>query len=491
MFKKQRVIIPSKSNAGNAIHNIIMALPNDPTELKADLYNVESLNDLKIKLNIEYQLGNMSEFVNTFDFEHKSFKTNALLIIRNEYFTVNYDHNPYLGIYNFFENDISLQTIKELIKEDDIPLFISSVQYEFQILVSFQTNREYSDLVAELDVNGAYILNIGALFHKLSQFTDIHFHMNINGIPLKSSDLLEGDINKYIDLIKNNETNLGNPYSYCLYNIADCTTFHFPIQFSEASQNKISILYVVPDSIFKKGIDFSFLSEYRKNSFVIELTKENETDFKNHIRSNQEFLSTYRVIMLGGVDGRFTYSKFDKDIVDKIKIWNQNKGVVLFLHDFIKGNRIDEFRYFIDKLGYSDSVNSSRYTKAMLCINAPQALINTPFSVKPNISLSKTHESANYDPQYMLIKASDANCNDAHYYSENLRERIADCSIGHNSKLTSDEEALFVNIIYHLTVGTKRQQNNDNIPDFKNGSDTKDDGQSKVILMKDIQNKDA
>lgn len=61
----------------------------------------------------------------------------------------------------------------------------------------------------------------------------------------------------------------------------------------------------------------------------------------------------------------------------------------------------------------------------------------------------ETHETLSLNDDYKLIYASSNH--EFHYYSENSEKRVADCSIGHDSRITEFEKKLLFNIIYHLS----------------------------------------
>ena len=97
----------------------------------------------------------------------------------------------------------------------------------------------------------------------------------------------------------------------------------------------------------------------------------------------------------------------------------------------------------------------TKFKKVYFVNNTKKKLFNNPYRIKSqSFSVIRTHESAVYNENNVVIKANDV---EEHYYVENLKERIADLSIGHIPKLSSIEEKLFINIIYHLTNQTEEQ----------------------------------
>lgn len=86
--------------------------------------------------------------------------------------------------------------------------------------------------------------------------------------------------------------------------------------------------------------------------------------------------------------------------------------------------------------------------------NTCRSVLNEPYTVSPFIKLENTHESAQYGKLFLVLGDSQ---ND-NYYSENLENRIADCSIGHTYKINENERLLFFNIIFHLTKKKKKKR---------------------------------
>ena len=143
------------------------------------------------------------------------------------------------------------------------------------------------------------------------------------------------------------------------------------------------------------------------------------------------------------------------DTVSLINDWRMRNGFVIFLHDFIAKRQTSLFRPLINDLGYRQEKSSDYFSKVSFTNNAPASLYSDPYKINRTMTIKETHESAIYNDQFVMIKASDTN---AHYYCENLSRGVADLSIGHDSKIHYDEQKLFINIIKRITTSRNRKQ---------------------------------
>lgn len=302
-----------------------------------------------------------------------------------------------------------------------------------------------------MDIKGSYFFDIGAFLKKLKNFNDTHFHIDVNGISIKSSDQLFSKFDDYFDVVIKNKFVFGDPISYRLYNVADASQFRFPLksQIYGKKERVISILHVIPNSSFKKGIDLSFMSGLLTDNFIVRPFAERQNVFISNLNAHENYLDIYDTLIFGGFDGRNCYDDFDDNIIDIIKEWHTQKGIIIFCHDFICEKRKERFHYFTSMLDYKGDKKTTTFNNIVVRNNTCRSILNEPYTVSPFIKLGNTHESAQYGTQFLVL--GDSQNDNVHYYSENLVNRIADCSIGHTYKINENERLLFFNIIYHLT----------------------------------------
>lgn len=400
-----------------------------PTKTTANIYQITSINDLELQSKISFQAGDVLKFLSSIKFDKKEYKTNAISIITIEHLSIDVDYDNSLGSFSYIDDNTTLIDIQDAISINDIPLFVSSIKYGKQLFISIQTNLEYSKLEAKLGINGSFIMNISAFIQKLSCISEINAELMIRGG--QSTSLFHVDQNNMNDIINalhSTEDCVGTGLYYCLSNLSDNSPFGYPNpdDVIKVEKQQVSILYVIPDSPYKKGVDFQFLvNNFRKANFSINICNQKESDFVKSL-GNPDYLSTFNIIMLGGVDGKDSYSKFNSNLVTIINNWRKNKkGLVLFLHDFITKNQAKLFEGIVKHLGYKDYNHSVRkFDEIQFTQKAPRKLLKHLNEINNTLLISSTHESAIYGKEYILIKALNS---DAHYYAENLFERVADC----------------------------------------------------------------
>lgn len=108
--------------------------------------------------------------------------------------------------------------------------------------------------------------------------------------------------------------------------------------------------------------------------------------------------------------------------------------------------------------------------------NTCRSILNEPYTFSPFIKLGNTHESAQYGKHFLVLGDSQ-NDND---YSENLENRIADCSFGHTYKINENERLLFFNIIFHLTKSSILIKNTNGSPQSDQNEDTTSQNQQQL-----------
>lgn len=137
--------------------------------------------------------------------------------------------------------------------------------------------------------------------------------------------------------------------------------------------------------------------------------------------------------------------------------FRDNGGSVLFLHDFNIGEWKDKngnpYDILKNDLGYN-GLASDQWQLYKKCRFHPEKcgdLMKIPYKLDQNqvFDITETHETPSYNDEYKFIESSEYP--KFHYYSENSKKRVADCSMGHNSNLSLFEKKLLFNIIYHLS----------------------------------------
>lgn len=446
------------SSVRDQIKNMIKSMKKCPSKFMAQIYQFNSISELEIKTGISFQAGTICRFLNTLTLEANHYNTCAIIIMTNQNFTVDVDYQNQLGPFNFISDNTTLQDIKSAVNEDEVPLFISSLKYGTQVMISIQTNQSYSELEDNLHMNGLNINNIHLFMQNLTNLRDVNLDLYINGFRNQSmNQITQSNIGHMIESALTNKECFGSPIYYSLSNLSDNSTFSFPkpnVLFQ--GRNTITILYVILDCKFHKRIDFSFVESFRKKKLSIDIIPIKESNFISSLLSTGNYLSKIDILMFGGTDGRYDYDAFSQGAVSLINDWRMRNGFVIFLHDFIVKRQTCLFRPLINDLGYRQEKSSENFSEVSFTNNAPASLYNDPYIIPRTIKITTTHESAVYNDRYVMIKASNSN---AHYYCENLSKGVADLSIGHYSELySSNEQKLFINIIKRIT--TLRNHNN-------------------------------
>lgn len=210
----------------------------------------------------------------------------------NQNFIVDVDYHNQLGPFNFISDITTLQDIKSAANEDEVPLFISSLKYGTQVMISIQTNKSYSELEDNLHMNGLNIYNIHLFMQNLTNLTDVKLDLYMNGFRNQSmNQITRSNIGDMLERALTNNECCGSPIYYSLANLSDNSTVSFPkpnVLFQ--GRNTITILYVILDCRFQNRIDFSFVENHRKKKLSIDIIYIQESDFNSTLLSTRNYL---------------------------------------------------------------------------------------------------------------------------------------------------------------------------------------------------------
>lgn len=442
--KKEIVDECNIQNVREKIYEMINGIDRRPNKISAKLYNIKSINDLENQSGISFQEEAL-RFLYAIDFKNQEYKTNVVFILTIEYCSFDISYTNGIGAYNLLDENVTVDTIQASVKDDEIPLFVSSVKYGKLLMIYIKTNQNFEDLQNNLESNEPNFLNINNFIKNLSETPNIKAELYMRGC--QNSLILQIDkINteEIMDSLFGNDNSIGTEIFFTLKNISDNSKFGFPKQ----KFTDIKILYVISDKN-SKNIDFTFLENFRKKTLFFNVVYLKESQFISRIMNDDKYLSHFDILLLGGIDGRKNYSDFNDTIVQKINRWRLSNGFVLFLHDFIVGKRVKTFDPIIKDLGFQKECSSfnSKFEKVQIS-NNHKCLYKKPKSITSIIDIKKTHESAQYKEQYIIVSA--LNNSKMHYYCENLEKRVGDLSIGHEPTVSLLEQMLFINIIVRI-----------------------------------------
>lgn len=409
-------------------------------DISAQSYQVKSIQDFMTQCGILFY-GDAFKFLNSFEKSIHSFNTNVICIIKFQYYSIDTDYNDDLGIYTYLKDNVTLDKIKRVINEDEIPLFISSEKHGRMLMLSIQTNKDYNELQNNLRITKPNFLNLNRFIKDLSELEDVKIEPYMIGCKDKS--ILQINSIESDAIIKElfDDESLDTVISYSLSNLSDNSEFGFP-----NNCFNIKILYVVSDKN-PECINFNFLEDYRKQGIYFDMVKLKQSEFNRQLIKNEQYLSHFNILMLGGIDGKRNYSDFNDNIVQIINSWRLQSGFVLFLHDFIVGSRVKAFAPMIRDLEFLKECTSSKFEKVEISGNY-KSLLTEPYTFTSAIDVKKTHESAQYSDRYIIVNI--LNNPKLHYYCENLERGVGDLTIGHYSTIAQGDEMLFVDIIIRI-----------------------------------------
>ena len=223
-------------------------------------------------------------------------------------------------------------------------------------------------------------------------------------------------------------------------------------------QRNIRVLNLIPtkvlDDKLRNPINIDFIHILNKEDIQIHVDTFNDTQVNDIIQLNSDFLNLFDVLIFNNGDSGGKYIKSDFHLYDLVENYAEKRGSVLMMNDFntekFKNQNNQPYNIFTSDIGYKGiHTCQPRFTKCRFDLQKCGDLINFPYLIGESFSIAETHETPMYDPKYKIIESYDDP--QFHYYSENSEKRIADCSMGHDNRITNDEKKLLFNIIYHLS----------------------------------------
>lgn len=223
------------------------------------------------------------------------------------------------------------------------------------------------------------------------------------------------------------------------------------LKYTQSNVIQIRVLHVISS---ENTFDLNFLNDLNTKNVQIQLNIINENVLIGYIENNESYLFSFDVVVLGGSEGwKPSYTRVDDNFLSLFEIYRKQGGSILFIHDFniAHKNKYGKiYEPFSSYLGYKGiTFDLSLYRKCRFIPGKCDQLSKYPFVIKLEFSICETHETPIYDDQYMIVESAESGKH--HYYSENSEKRPGDCCIGHRNHITSDENKLFFNIIYHLS----------------------------------------
>lgn len=217
-------------------------------------------------------------------------------------------------------------------------------------------------------------------------------------------------------------------------------------------KEKIKVLHIHPDS-----------GGYFNCNFFEELNKSNElcsiscTSVRKSIAFDAllkfpQWMDPFDVVLVGGCDSNIGITK---EFIEKsLNTYRNRGGILLLLHDAIQNGNYDCWTSDFHILETKGKVSRYPHFVSAKFKNSSSEIRMKPFEVSPTFSVAETHESFCPDPKYAVIDfVGDPN---RFYYVENAKERFAHIQAGHSGKITSDEQKVLYNAIYHLFMSAKK-----------------------------------
>ena len=216
------------SNIRIAINNLVKAFSQKkiqiPLKLSTKLIEIRTKEDININLGIAFKCQPIFDISSKFDFDSKSNKTFALLIMKQVYFTINADYGND-GAFSLLSDDVTEFDIKRAISKDEIPVYVSSVCYGCLIVISIQTSQSFNELENELNVDSGFSFNAKSSLKKLNDNARYSCDFYINGGSEKLKKAIKEynmkKILKHLCNVDDQERNLGIPIFYQLSKIDD------------------------------------------------------------------------------------------------------------------------------------------------------------------------------------------------------------------------------------------------------------------------------
>lgn len=456
----------NKINLSEAcINDFIRILQNQNIVITND--NVAGLN----YLSKEYEIAKLFERTDKYILDH-----NELLLKSYLYKVFDDETNK-----DIFEDTIS-QRFDEFVEDNDLyELPISSlhkifqksqmqnkinedIQFKFLFKCLDKYGRPASLLFENIDFGNKkaeYITNL--LNEKYSKIFDFHF---INLEFLKSLYFQQDSMIKYeeqcnLKLLEKDKTieiqnQQINELKQKIINQEEEFEKYKKIQ----KLKNIRVLNITPtkiysnDKLIRNPINLDFIPTLNKEDIQIHVDSYNDAQITEIIKLNKDFLNLFDILIFNNGDERYKYINSDFHLFDLVEKFVQCRGWVMMMHDFNHGQYKNQngqpYDMFSEDIWYKGTQPDQKaFKKCKFNQNKCGDLMRFPYTIDDDFEIAKTHETPMYDPQYKIIESSEYP--QYHYYSENPEKRIADCSMGHDNRITDDEKKLLFNIIYRLS----------------------------------------
>lgn len=213
----------------------------------------------------------------------------------------------------------------------------------------------------------------------------------------------------------------------------------------------INILFVTLSG--GRSIDLNFIDDLNEDdinqNYLIHYRKSDHINFQNKIKSDNNYLDHFDIIMLGGGNSFGAHNVINSDVFEAMKKYHLKNGIVLFLHDALYKNDLITIKKLFPFIINEDSSKFEDIEKVCLsesCKN--DEILRFPFDIsKEEFKVAQTHQVPEFDPEYVVLCGEK---NKRCYYSECLEEKFANYEIGHTQISSNFEKKLFYNIICHL-----------------------------------------
>lgn len=228
----------------------------------------------------------------------------------------------------------------------------------------------------------------------------------------------------------------------------------------ELSHLDIYILNISTKIEEKPTFDLNFLYELNKDrqnkKYSIYYKTLYDTEIESILKNDEKYLKSFDIVILGGIDafGSCCSECFITSILNAIKQYRMEGGIVFNLHDIAFGKSYDSFsQLYSDLIGFKGkrAINIRQlkfYSEVQFNESSEKKIImSSPFIIEHKFVVSETHYTLELDPQHVVIWNKSK---DQHYYAENLDQNFADCAICHTTSYTIEEKKFFYNAICHL-----------------------------------------
>ncbi|MBE7089385.1 MAG: hypothetical protein E7362_01110 [Clostridiales bacterium] len=152
---KETVDKPSLANVKNKIQTLVSRVfgenkANVPSRVTMEIKEIEDANEFALSLGfgIKYGAFDLGE---QFDYKKNKKQTNLAIVLKQTYFDVAVSREGY-GEYQFFDESIPKNQIREMIGDEKIPTYISSVSYGRMAIINISTNYTKQEIENQLSI---------------------------------------------------------------------------------------------------------------------------------------------------------------------------------------------------------------------------------------------------------------------------------------------------------------------------------------------------